>query len=150
MSIVSLIGIFFISPFWGMTSTWLFLQSWVSFFVFTISIIGLIRGKVARKDMLGMLGVSIAQAILFSALLTLGEYVLTNLLGFGYTRIENIVYWVFAVPSFLYVLLQIPGKLKKNWQLANTPGFLEDDFFEYQVTEAYNRAIEGASTVKDD
>ncbi len=127
MNLYILIGVIVVSPVWGILSTQLFLQSWLAFINAVIYIIGVIRNKVARKNNLLGLGVAILQVLLFSGLLSLGYYLLGKVFSFGYTRIENIIYWIFAIISLLYMVPQMPSKIKKAWRSANVSGALEEN-----------------------
>jgi hypothetical protein len=126
---MNLIGIIVISPLWGIISTRLFLQSWLAFIGIIIWIIGIIRGKVGRRTVFLGLGVSIGSVLLWSALLWLGYYVLSQVLHFGYTTAENVVYWIFAVIGLLWFGRQLLSKIKKTWRNANIAGSLEEDIW---------------------
>jgi len=136
MNLYILIGVIIISPIWGIVSTQLFLQSWLAFINAIIDIIGIVRGKVARKNNLLGLGVAILQVLLFSVLLSLGYYLLTKVFSFGYTRIENIIYWIFAVISLLYIIPQMPSKIKGAWRCANISGALEENIVKRKLKDS--------------
>jgi hypothetical protein len=131
------IGILIVSPFWGMISTQLFLQSWLSFINSIFCIIGLIRGKTSRKDTLLGLAASIIGIIIMSGLLRLGFYIL-DILPFGSTKTENTVYWIFAVFSLLYMIPQIPSKIRKGWRNVNVYGSLEEDILKRKAESILN------------
>lgn len=133
MNLYILIGVIIVSPIWGMVSSQLFLQSWLAFINSGILIIGIVRGVVPRKDNLLGLGIATFQGILFSILLSLGHYLLTRILSFGYTKTENIVYWIFASISLLYMIPQISPKIRKTWRNANIPGSLEEDIIKRKL-----------------
>ncbi|MCK5589218.1 MAG: hypothetical protein KAI16_02825 [Candidatus Pacebacteria bacterium] len=135
---MDVIGIIIISPLWGSISTQLFLQSWLSFIGLIINIIGIIRGKVERKNTFLGLSVSFAQMLLFFGLLCLGNYLLTSVFSFGYTKTENIIYWIFAVVNLLFMLPQFPAKIKKMWRNANVAGSLESDIMERKLRNIEN------------
>lgn len=124
---MDLIGIIIVSPVWGIISTLLFLQSWLAFINLIINLIGLLRGKVERKVNLWAIVVAIGSMLLFSGLLYLGNYLLSNILSFGYTTTENVAYWVFAGLTFLFSIMEFPSKIKKSWLNANIPGSIEED-----------------------
>jgi hypothetical protein len=133
---MNLIGITIVSPFWGVISTQLFLQSWLAFIGAIMSIIGIIMGKVERQKTFMGLGVSVVQMLLFSGLLYGGQYLLADVWGFGFTKTENIVYWVFAGLSLLYMVPQFPAKIKKGWRNATIPGSLEEDIMKRKMGDA--------------
>ena len=122
-------GILVVSPLWGVISTQLFLQSWPALINFLIALLGFFRGAVKRKDTAMFMGVAIFQIVLFSALLSGGFWLLTHMLLFGYSRPENVVYWILAGLSAWYMLPQIPSKIRKSWRNAMIPGSLEADIW---------------------
>lgn len=120
------IGILIISPLWGIISTQLFVQAWLAVASLVIYFLGFVRGSVSRKDTLLMMGVALLSMILFSLLLGAGFWVL-DLLPFGRTLADTVVYWFFAVISMLFFILQIPKKIRKSWRDAMIPGAFELD-----------------------
>lgn len=130
---MNIIGGIIVSLLWGTISAQLFLQSWLAFIGAIINIVGIVKGKVERKTTLLGLGVSFVTMLLFSGLLYLGDYLLTNVLSFGYTKIENIVYWVFVVIRLLFFIPQFPSKIRKSWRNANIAGSLEEDIWKRKL-----------------
>jgi hypothetical protein len=127
------IGILLVSPLWGALSTQLFIQAWLAVASFFISFLGLVKGAVPRETTALAMGVAIFSAILFSLLLYGGNWLLTEVLPFGQTEIENVVYWIFAGISALFILPQIPAKVRKSWRNAIIPGSLEVDIFKRKM-----------------
>lgn len=121
------IGILLVSPLWGGVSTQLFLQAWLAVVNFLVGLGDFIRGAVPRKDTALMMGVALSQILLFSILLDAGVWLLTKKLHFGYTKAENVVYWIAAAISALYMLPQVPRKIRKSWRNAMLPGSLDLD-----------------------
>lgn len=128
------LGILLVAPFWGMISTQLFLQFWLSFANLIITAVGFVKGAAPRKDNALGMGIHIASVILFGCLLFLGFWVLTDVLPFGRTRTENVIYWIFAAFSALYMLSQIPQKIRRSWKIAMSPGALEADILEQRMS----------------
>jgi hypothetical protein len=116
-----------VSALWGMLSTRLFLQSWLAAAGFVLHLLGFVRGAVPRKDNALGLGIALVQVVLFSLLLRSGDWLLTRVFTFGWTKAENIIYWVFAAISALYMLPQIPSKIRKSWRHAMISGSLDED-----------------------
>jgi len=123
------IGMLLVSPLWGCASTQLFLQSWLALVNLLINVLGFVRGAVPRKQTAIAMGVAAASVALFSLLLRGGFWLLTDILPFGWSKAENVVYWIFAGFSALFMLLQIPSKVQKQWRNAMVPGSLESDIF---------------------
>jgi len=126
---LNVLGVIVVSPLWGIISTTLFLQSWLAFIGIIIWIIGIIRGKVERKTAFLGLGMAVGLGVLWSGLLRLGYYLLSDVLSFGYTTAENVVYWIFAGITLIWSGLRLPAKVKKTWRNANVPGSIEEDIW---------------------
>ena len=124
-----------VAPLWGLLSTQLFLQSWLALANFVMAFLAFLMANVPRKQNAMYMGVSIASAILFSGLLYGGDLLLTDVLRFGQTKTEIIVYWVFAVLSAVYMLPRIPSKIRKSWRNAMVPGSLEADILSRKLQD---------------
>lgn len=127
------IGILFVSPFWGVLSSLLFAQSCVSLVGLFISLVGLVAGRVPRVDILLGASAGLVQVVLFPGLLVGGYYLITQLLHFGHSPGENLVYWVFAVASFLLFVLQAPSRFKRIWANVMVPGAMDAHILEEQL-----------------
>lgn len=127
------IGILFVSPLWGAISTQLFIQAWLSVANFFINLVGFVKGTVSRKSTALAAGAAVFGVLLFSLLLSAGLWLLTEVFSFGQTETENVVYWVFAGLSALFMLPQIPKKLRNSWRNAMIPGSLEADIFKRKM-----------------
>lgn len=132
------IGVLIVAPMWGMVSTQLFLQSWLFLINGFINIIGFIAGRVQRKITALGIAMGLGSALLFSILLRTGFWLLSDVLPFGYTTGENIVYWVFAAFSALYMLPQIPKRIKNAWRHAMVPDAIEADIMTRKMSEKHN------------
>ena len=122
-----IVGVIFVSPMWGAISSQLLLQGWLAFVNLIIHLIGLAKGRVERRLNFIGIGVALTQMLLFSALLHGGHYLLTEVFSFGYSTAEYYTYWIFAVLSILYMLPQIPAKVRKSWRNATVVGSIEVD-----------------------
>lgn len=136
------VGIILVAPLWGILSAQLFLQSWLAVANMFIALAGFVGGAVRRKTTAMMMGVAVAQVVLFSLLLGGGFWLLTEVLPFGRTRLENGIYWAFAACSALFMLLQVPSKVRKSWRDAMVPGALEGDIISRKLRVASERAID--------
>ena len=130
-----IIGLFIVAPIWGLISTQLFLQGWLSFINALIYIIGGIRRKIQFSNVAMGMGVGIGQCILFEGLLYLGYFLISDVMSFGYTKSENIVYWVFASLSAVWCLFQFPSKIITTWRHANVKGALEEDMLKKKASK---------------
>ena len=138
------IGIFIVSPLWGMISAQLLLQAWLAFTNGIISIVGFFAGRVNRKTTALGIGVGIGSVILFALLLRGGRWLLTDILSFGFSTAENTVYWVFVALSALYMLPQIPSRIKKSWRNAMVPGSFEDGIVTREVSKIISKKSDDA------
>src|ERR1035437_3147095 len=127
------IGILIVSPLWGDISSQLFFQAWLGVANFFVGLFGFVKGKVPRKTTAILMGVAIFSTALFSLLLGAGYWLLTNVFSFGRTRTEHIVYWVFAGLSALFIILQLPARLRKTWRNAMIPDSLEIDILKRKI-----------------
>lgn len=127
------IGILVVSPLWGVISTQLFFQAWLGVAGFLIGLFGFVKGAVPRESTAILIGMAIFSTVLYSLLLSGGFWLLTNVFSFGYSRTENIVYWVFAGLSTLFILLKLPARLRKIWRNAMDPGSLEIDILKRKI-----------------
>lgn len=116
------LGVLLVSPLWGPLSTQFFIQAWLGVAQFVIHSIGFVKGAVPRKDNALYMGVAIFNVVLFSILLGGGFWLLTEVLPFGHSQLENVVYWIFAGLSCLYLFPQIPSKIRSSWRYATVPG----------------------------
>jgi len=129
------IGIIIVAPIWGMVSTQLFLQIWLALINAVISLAGLIAGRVNRKKTGIGFAMGIGSSIIFSLLLHSGYWLLSDFLNFGYSNAENVIYWIFAAFTAIYLFFQIPGRLKKTWRNAMTPGTLEKEIIARRINK---------------
>jgi len=116
MNLMWWIGVIVIAPLWGMLSTQLFFQAWLSFINGIINIIGFFVGRVERKTTALGFVVCIGSFALFNGIFYAVFWLLSDILHFGYSPAENTVYWIFAALSSLYMLPQIPGRIRQSWQ----------------------------------
>jgi hypothetical protein len=126
-NVMNWIGILFVAPIWGVFSTKFFIQSWIFAISLLIFLWGFIKNKVSRKVTAIGIASSLCFAALFSILLYFGNWILSSVLPFGYSRIENIVYWGVALLSIFHWFPEIRPKLRNTWQKAMIPGFWEEE-----------------------
>ena len=137
------IGLILVSPIWGILSTALFMQIWLAILNIFINFFGFVKGTVARTSTGLALVISLVAAVSFSVLLQAGYWLLNDVLHFGATKTENVVYWLFAGITLIGIIIEIPGKLRKNWRQATVLGALEADIYSKQFKNA--QRLEGSS-----
>lgn len=127
------IGLLIVSPAWGLVSTQLFLQAWLSLLNCVIAFWGFIIGNVDRKLNVMTIGVSLASLILFGVLLRLGNWLLADKLGFGATNSENNVYWFFCIVTAIFCFIELPSKVRKQWRNCTVHGSLQADILKRKM-----------------
>lgn len=121
------VGILFAWPLWGVLSTQLFFQCWLAGINFLFGVLGFVLGRVPRRDAALACGVALFGVVLFAILLRAGSWLLTEVLPFGHAETESIAYWGAAAFSAVFMLRQMPAKLRKSWRHVMLPGSLEAD-----------------------
>lgn len=127
------IGVLLVSPLWGTVSTQLFLKALLAVANFFINLLGFVKGAVPRVTTAAAMGVTLVRAIKFFLLLYGGNWLLTEVLPFGQTMTENVVYWVYAGLAALFMVPQIPVKARKFWRKAMIPESLEADIIKQPI-----------------
>jgi hypothetical protein len=119
------------SPFWGTLSAQLFLHGALASVTFVIYLIGFFTAKEQRSQNLSHLGYSLLRVAVCAGLLYGGHTLISDLIGFRYSDSETIVYWLFAIGSIVWMLPQVPAKLRATWRHATITGAQEkNDLFE--------------------
>jgi hypothetical protein len=117
---------FIVAPMWGMLSAHLFVQSCTSVLLFAVALAAIPVHGVPMETKILAAGAYIVQATLFFGVFWLGHF-LAEWIGFESQGTARVVYWLFAGFSTLYVVTQIPAKVRKVWRYATIPGALESD-----------------------
>lgn len=121
------LGVLVVSPLWGTLATRIVLQAWLALAQATIHAIGFVAGRVERKKNAVGMGFGALLCIFWSVLFAVGNWLLSDILHFGYYRAESIVLWIFVGLNFLYMIPQVPGRLVQSWRSAMIPGEWEED-----------------------
>lgn len=111
---------FIISLIWGVLWIQFFLQACLAFAMGALNVVGFVRGEVSRVDTAKLIAFHVA-VILCCAGLLYGGKMLAEYLLFGY----GVLFWIFSAMSALYLLPQIPRKLKWAWRCSTVPGVIE-------------------------
>ena len=139
------LGVLLVSPAWGWLSTQLLLQSWLSVVGIACGLVGLGQGRVPRLQNFMAVGVGVFSVTLWSLLLRGGFWLLVDVLKFGYTGAENVVYWVVAAIFALGSIPQMVTSVRNSWRFATVPGALEQATVDRRIDAAYRKAIEAAN-----
>ena len=96
------------------------MQSWTSLVLAIINLIGFVRGKRERSYTALAFVVAIAQAAFFSGILFVIDYLLQNtFLVHTYSGPAQILLFVFLGIQAIFMLFQVPRKLRIFWLNAN-------------------------------
>ena len=130
------IVIFIVLAFWGIMSVKLIMQGLLFCVSIFASIVGIIKRRTILKVNVIGIGVSSIGTLLMLSLLYFGNYLL--LFWFGYAYTDSIVFWIFAVMSCLFMLLQFPEKILKIWENSTKLGSIESDILKRKMkTESF-------------
>ena len=119
MSSLKILGIIISIPF-GLGAGYCILQSWMSLVNAIINLIGFLRGKRERSYTALAFVIALIQVLVFSGLLFLIDYVLRHTrLSYTYSQVGQILFFVFMIIQMLFMLIQVPAKIRKLWLNAN-------------------------------
>ena len=135
-------GIIVVGPLWGLISAQLFFQTGEEFIKAVIYLIGLFKGKVAAKKLLVRMVAALVASLLCAILLVFGFWLICVRYPHLRTSAQNVLYLAFAVLATVYIVSQMPRKLRKTWRHATQPGAIEDDALEDAEDEAERKEID--------
>jgi hypothetical protein len=120
-------GIIVVGPLWGLLSAQLFFQTGEEFIKGVIYLMGFLRHKVKGRTMLIRMITAFVTSIVCAILLVGGFWLICVRYPDLRTPAQNVLYLAFALLGTVYVVSQMPHKLKKAWRHANIPGAMEED-----------------------
>lgn len=107
------------------------MQSWTSLVLAIINLIGFVRGKRERSYTVLAFGTALIQAIVFSGILFLIDYLLQHtFLIYSYSKLGQILLFIFLGIQIIFMLLQVPHKLRIFWLNAN---FDKSQLYEMEI-----------------
>ena len=119
MNLMQILGLICAVPL-GLGIGFCVMQSWTSLVLSIINLIGFVRGKRERSDTALAFGTAIIQAIVFSGLLFLIDYLLQHtFLIYTHSKLGQILLFIFLGIQVIFMLLQVPHKLRIFWLNAN-------------------------------
>jgi hypothetical protein len=127
-----LVGLLLVSPVWALVSTRLFMETWFSLYAAVVSAVGLVRGTADRRVSLRGVFLYLATMAASVLLLWLGQYLLADVMGFGFTISETIVYWTCAFLAAWYYTSGMLIKGRSIWKDATMPEALKEDALKLQ------------------
>ena len=115
------VGLILIASIWGPASAIFFFKSWISFLGILASLVGLWRGRVSRGVVAGHLFHHLTQTMFFGLGLLVGFLLLYQVLPFGRTQGEIIIYWISAMVTEVMLLGKISIYIDEIWHQVNGP-----------------------------
>jgi hypothetical protein len=135
-------GIIVVGPLWGLISAQLFFQTGEEFIKGVIYLLGFVRHKVNGRIMLVRMVTAFVTSIVCAILLVGGFWLICVRYPSLRTPAQNVLYLAFAVLGVVYVVSQMPHKLRKAWRHANVPGAMEEDAALDEEDEADRREVD--------
>jgi len=119
MDLIQILGLIAAIPF-GLAIGFCAMQSWISFVLAIINLIGFVRGKRERSHTALAFGVTMIQSLFFNGILFLVNYLLQHsFLIHTYSKLGQILLFIFLGVQVIFMLLQVPHKLRICWLNAN-------------------------------
>lgn len=117
---MELLGVFLVSPLWGILSPRLFLKGWLSFLGVLASLIFLFQATSRYKDLFALFFRHITIVLFCFAVLTVGFYIFYFYLPFGTSNTEVLVYWAFSTAQLAFILPSVSLRIDQMLEQAKT------------------------------
>ena len=114
------IGPIVVMPLWAFGVAQLFVQGWLLTADLAIAVIALVRGRMTGLRAVQAIVGSLIAGVVCAVLLRISPWLVVDLLGYGRTGLEQILFAVFAVLSVVYLVRRFPAQVRKSWQTAMT------------------------------
>lgn len=130
MDFIQILGLIIAVPL-GLGIGFCAMQSWTSLLLAIINLIGFVRGKRERSYTALAFGTAIIQSIVFGGILFLINYLLQHtFLIYTYSKLGQILLFMFLGIQVIFMLLQVPHKLRIFWLNAN---YDKSELFEMEL-----------------
>ncbi|OHB60251.1 MAG: hypothetical protein A2167_02125 [Planctomycetes bacterium RBG_13_46_10] len=130
MDFIQILGLIIAVPL-GLGIGFCVMQSWTSLVLAIINLIGFVRGKRERSYTALGFGTAIIQSIVFSGILFLINYLLQHtFLIYTYSKLGQILLFIFLGIQVIFMILQVPHKLRIFWLNAN---YDKSELFEMEL-----------------
>ena len=114
------VGLLVVAPCWAIVSVHLVLQGWLATAKIFIALVALMRGRMSgARTFEALLGAFIT-GLFCSFLLRAGFWLLLEVIGFGRTWLEQIVYVSVVGVSASVLLGRLPSRVQSEWRTAMT------------------------------
>lgn len=121
------IGPAIVAPSWGLVSVQLILQGWLATANFFIAIVAWLRGRKSGEHAFGAVIGALVTSLACSLLLRGGFWLLVEVLAFGRTLLEQVIYLVFMAASAAVLLRRFPTQVQQSWRRAMSLDPLKED-----------------------
>ena len=118
MNIYEVVGIFIVSPLWGVLSPYLFLRGWLSFLGILGTFIVLFQARTQYRDFYLLICTHITDMIFTFTLLITGFYILFFHLPFGKNDAEVLMYWFFSTVQLAFILPKVSIRIDQMLERA--------------------------------
>jgi hypothetical protein len=112
------IGPAVVAPLWGIGSAQLLLQGWRAYADAFIAVVALVRGRMAGSRTFGTLVGALVTGVICSVLLRAGFWWLVEVLGFGRTPLEQVLYCTSLGLALRFMLPRLGSTLRQSWRKA--------------------------------
>jgi hypothetical protein len=118
MNTYELIGIFIVSPLWGVLSPYLFLRGWLSFLGILATFVFLFQARRQYRAFLFLFCAHITYMLFTFTLLIAGFYIFYFHLPFGKNDLETLVYWLFSTLAMAFILPKVSIRIDQMLEQA--------------------------------
>ncbi len=121
------IGPVIVAPCWGLLSALLILQGWLATANFFIAIVAWLRGRKSGEHTFGAVIEAVVTGLVCSLLLRGGFWLLVEVLAFGRTLLEQVLYLIFMPISAAFLLRRFPAQVQQSWRRAMSPDSVKEN-----------------------
>jgi hypothetical protein len=111
MNIYEVVGIFIVSPLWGILSPYLFLRGWLSFLGILATLVFLFKAETQYRVFFLLFCTHITDMLFTFTLLITGFYILFFHLPFGKNDAEVLMYWFFSTVQMAFMLPKVSTRI---------------------------------------
>ena len=123
------VRVLLVAPIWGPLAARLVLQMFLAFANFLLAVAGLVAGRVERRINDMAIGTHVLSFLLFGTLLYLLHWFASSLLGFGYSSLGGIVFWILGSLATVMYIPEVWLKLRVSKRQSFVPGAIEEDIW---------------------
>lgn len=106
------------APLWGIGSAQLVLLGWRAYANAFIAVVALVRGRMAGARTVGRLFAALVTGVICSVLLRAGFWWLVEVMGFGRTLLEQVLYCTSLGLALRFMLPRLASQIGQSWRKA--------------------------------